>query len=44
MFIKEIQLNNFRIYKGCNTISLLPSNDANVVVISGKNGLVRLLF
>ena len=44
MFIKEIQLNNFRIYKGCNTISLLPSNDANVVVISGKNGFGKTTF
>ena len=44
MFIIEIQLNNFRIYIGRNTISLLPSNDANVVVISGKNGFGKTTF
>ena len=38
MYIKEIELNNFRIYKGKNVISLLPTDDKNVIVISGKNG------
>jgi DNA sulfur modification protein DndD len=27
MYIKDIELNNFRIYKGLNKISLLPSED-----------------
>ena len=35
MFIKEIELNNFRIYKGKNTITILPSEDKNIVLISG---------
>ncbi len=26
MFIKEIELNNFRIYKGINKINLLPQD------------------
>lgn len=44
MYIKKIELNNFRIYKGRNTISLLPSDDKNVIVISGKNGFGKTTF
>jgi DNA sulfur modification protein DndD len=44
MFIKEIKLNNFRIYKGENTIYLLPIDDKNVIVISGKNGFGKTTF
>lgn len=44
MFIKEIELNNFRIYKGKNVISLLPTDDENVIVISGKNGFGKTTF
>ena len=44
MLIKEITLNNFRIYKGENTINLLPSDDKNVVVISGENGFGKTTF
>jgi DNA sulfur modification protein DndD len=44
MFIKEIELNNFRIYKGKNTINILPDNDKNIVVISGKNGFGKTTF
>lgn len=44
MFIKEIQLNNFRIYKGLNKISLLPTADKNIIVISGKNGYGKTTF
>ncbi len=44
MYIKEIELNNFRIYKGRNIISLLPSDDKNVIVISGKNGFGKTTF
>lgn len=44
MQIKEITLNNFRIYKGTNTINLLPSNDKNIVVVSGKNGFGKTTF
>jgi DNA sulfur modification protein DndD len=44
MLIKEIELNNFRIYKGNNTINLLPENDKNIIVISGKNGFGKTTF
>jgi DNA sulfur modification protein DndD len=44
MFIKEIQLNNFRIYKGLNKISLLPTDDQNIIVVSGKNGYGKTTF
>lgn len=44
MFIKEIELNNFRIYKGKNTITILPSEDKNIVLISGKNGFGKTTF
>jgi hypothetical protein len=38
MYIKEIELNNFRIYKGVNRISLMPKDDKNIVIVSGQNG------
>lgn len=44
MYIKEVQLNNFRIYKGLNKISLLPNDDKNIIVISGKNGYGKTTF
>ena len=44
MYIKEIELNNFRIYKGQNKISLLPNDDKNIIVISGKNGFGKTTF
>lgn len=44
MFIKEIELNNFRIYKGKNKIDLLPTLDKNIVVVSGKNGFGKTTF
>lgn len=44
MYIKEIELNNFRIYKGKNIISLMTSEDKNVIVISGKNGFGKTTF
>jgi DNA sulfur modification protein DndD len=44
MLIKHIELNNFRIYKGKNPINLLPENDKNIVVISGKNGFGKTTF
>lgn len=44
MFIKEIELNNFRIYKGKNKITLLPSEDKNIVLVSGKNGFGKTTF
>ncbi len=44
MKIKEIELNNFRIYKGTNVIDLLPDNDKNMIIISGKNGYGKTTF
>ncbi|MBQ9213668.1 MAG: DNA sulfur modification protein DndD [Bacteroidales bacterium] len=44
MQLKEICLNNFRIYKGFNPINLLPENDKNIIVISGKNGFGKTTF
>jgi len=38
MYIKTIEINNFRIYKGENSIDILPNTDKNIIVISGKNG------
>lgn len=44
MFIKEIELNNFRIYKGVNKIDLLPENGKNIIVVGGKNGYGKTTF
>lgn len=44
MFIKEIELNNFRIYKGSNKINLLPQENKNIIVVSGKNGFGKTTF
>ena len=44
MFIKEVELENFRIYKGVNKISILPCDDKNIIVISGKNGFGKTTF
>jgi len=44
MYIKEIELNNFRIYKGRNKIRLLPEKDKNIIVVSGKNGYGKTTF
>lgn len=44
MKIKEIELNNFRIYKGINIICLMPDNDRNMIIISGKNGYGKTTF
>jgi DNA sulfur modification protein DndD len=44
MYIKEIELNNFRIYKGVNNINLSPEDDKNVIIVSGKNGFGKTTF
>lgn len=38
MFIDRISLNNFRVYKGQNTIDLSIIRNRNVSIISGNNG------
>ena len=44
MNIKEIELNNFRIYKGCNKIDLSVNDDENIIIVSGKNGYGKTTF
>jgi len=44
MIIKEIELNNFRIYKGANKIDLSPNGDQNIVIVSGNNGFGKTTF
>ncbi|HAI44993.1 MAG TPA: DNA sulfur modification protein DndD, partial [Maribacter sp.] len=44
MYIKEIELNNFRIYKGSNKIDLSTTDSKNIVVVSGKNGYGKTTF
>ena len=44
MYINEIELNNFRIYKGVNKINLSPEEDKNIIVVSGKNGFGKTTF
>lgn len=44
MYIKSIELVNFRIYNGRNKLSLLPSYNKNIIVISGKNGYGKTTF
>jgi len=44
MYIKEVELNNFRIYKGVNRISLSPQEDKNIVIVSGQNGFGKTTF
>lgn len=44
MYIKEIEINNFRIYKDSNIIQILPEDDKNIIVISGKNGFGKTTF
>ncbi|SFQ07416.1 DNA sulfur modification protein DndD [Parafilimonas terrae] len=44
MTIKEIELYNFRIYKGENTIDLSTSGNKNIFIISGRNGFGKTTF
>ena len=44
MFIKEIELNNFRIYKGLNVVDLTPEDARNISLISGRNGFGKTTF
>jgi DNA sulfur modification protein DndD len=44
MTIKEIQLYNFRIYKGENTIQLKNDGKKNIFVVSGRNGFGKTTF
>lgn len=44
MTIKEIELNNFRIYKGTNLIDLSTQGEKNIFVVSGRNGFGKTTF
>jgi DNA sulfur modification protein DndD len=44
MTIKEIELYNFRIYKGSNIINLSSPEDKNIVIVSGRNGFGKTTF
>lgn len=44
MYIKEIALNNFRIYKKSHSIYFNPDGEKNVFIISGNNGYGKTTF
>ena len=44
MTIKNIELDNFRIYKGINRIEFTPDEKRNIVIISGHNGFGKTTF
>lgn len=44
MTIKEIELYNYRIYKGLNKIDLCSNDSKNIFVISGRNGFGKTTF
>ncbi|MCS3869457.1 DNA sulfur modification protein DndD [Chryseobacterium ginsenosidimutans] len=45
MKISKIKFNNFRIYKGENEITFLPSQDEkNINIVAGKNGFGKTTF
>jgi DNA sulfur modification protein DndD len=44
MTIKEIELYNFRIYKGENSIDLSSDGRKNIFVVSGRNGFGKTTF
>lgn len=44
MIIKEVELNNFRIYQGSNIIELTPEEGKNIILVSGRNGFGKTTF
>ena len=44
MIIKQVELENFRIYRGLNTVDLSPKDGQNIYVVSGKNGFGKTTF
>jgi len=44
MTIKEIELYNFRIYKGENSIELTTNGKKNIFIVSGRNGFGKTTF
>ena len=44
MKINKINFNNFRIYKGENTISFQPNDGKNISIVAGRNGYGKTTF
>lgn len=44
MIIKQVELENFRIYRGYNVVDLSPKDGQNIYVVSGKNGFGKTTF
>ena len=44
MKIKGIELNNYRLYKGVNSITFPNGNDRNLFLITGENGFGKTTF
>ena len=44
MTIREIELHNFRIYKGSNKIDLSSKGKQNICIVSGRNGFGKTTF
>lgn len=44
MFIKQIILENFRIYNGINQIDFSPNSEKTVFIVSGNNGFGKTTF
>lgn len=44
MIVRSITLNNYRLYKGKNTIFFSPDEDKNIFLISGENGFGKTTF
>lgn len=44
MIIKNITLNNYRLYKGNNTISFSSADEKNIFLVSGENGFGKTTF
>lgn len=44
MKINRIEFQNFRIYKGLNTVDLAPDASRNISIIAGKNGFGKTTF
>ena len=44
MIIKDIELYNYRIYHGLNTVDLSTQGDKNIFIVSGRNGFGKTTF
>lgn len=44
MFINQLELTNFRVYKGCNTLNFSLDQNANITIVAGNNGFGKTSF